>query len=279
MEIDDDETERIYTPGELITSDAQWMRGHGTFTQATGDDEWSIYSTVAGTLQKTNKLLSVIPLRARYHPEIGDLIIGRIAEVQSKRWKVDVAAPVSAALLLSSINLPGGQLRKRNAVDELNMRAFFGEGDLVVAEVQSLFQDGSASLHTRSLKYGKLRNGYFLSVNGMGGGAGVVRAKRQIFTLNAPHGAELSVILGVNGYVWISQPTEEPTEEVGLNRLEEVASTSMYSSKNDFIPSPTRKEIARVAGCIRALIESGVKVDESTVRESYDHSVDEDMSD
>ena len=35
------------------------------------------------------------------------------------------------------------------------MRTFFEEGDLLVAEVQAFFGDGSMSLHTRSLKYGK----------------------------------------------------------------------------------------------------------------------------
>jgi exosome complex RNA-binding protein Rrp4 len=40
--------------------------------------------------------------------------------------------------------------------DELQMRDFFEEGDLLVAEVQAFFADGAMSLHTRSLKYGKV---------------------------------------------------------------------------------------------------------------------------
>jgi len=36
------------------------------------------------------------------------------------------------------------------------MRSFFQEGDLLVAEVQAFFADGAMSLHTRSLKYGKV---------------------------------------------------------------------------------------------------------------------------
>lgn len=36
------------------------------------------------------------------------------------------------------------------------MRTFFQEGDLLVAEVQAFFADGAMSLHTRSLKYGKV---------------------------------------------------------------------------------------------------------------------------
>ena len=262
----------IITPGQTVTDDPQWMRGHGTFTSSTSA---TIHSTLAGTLQKTNKLLSIVPLRARYTPEIGDLVIGRVVEVQSRRWKVDVAAPLLANLLLSSINLPGGILRKRTSVDELNIRSYFCEGELVVAEVRELFQDGSASLHTRSLKYGKLRNGYFLSVTGVGGGAGVVRAKRQIFTLQTTgRGGEIDVILGVNGHIWLSKHVEEAKEEVGLNRLEETASVGMYSSQNDEISIETRREIGKVAGCIRALVESGVKVDEDTVRRAYDAAVE-----
>jgi len=260
----------IIAPGQTVTDDPQWMRGHGTYAS---DDTSMIRSTLAGTLQKTNKLLSIVPLRARYTPEIGDLVIGRIVEVQSRRWKVDVAAPLLANLLLSSINLPGGILRKRTSVDELNIRSFFGEGELLVAEVQSLFQDGSASLHTRSLKYGKLRNGYFMAVSGVGGGAGVVRARRQIFTLQT-RGGEVDMILGVNGYIWISKHVAEPTEQVGINRLEQQTSEAIYASQNDEISEATRRDIARLAGCVRVLVEGGIKVDEETVRRSYEASLE-----
>lgn len=267
----------IITPGQTVTQDPQWMRGHGTYAPSSNtkdttntDPSTTIRSTLAGTLQKTNKLLSIVPLRARYTPEIGDLVIGRIVEVQSRRWKVDVAAPLLASLLLSAINLPGGTLRRRTSVDELNIRSFFGEGELLVAEVQSLFQDGSASLHTRSLRYGKLRNGVFMAVSGVGGGSGVVRSKRQIFTLQTRRGGEIDVILGVNGYVWISRHSEEPKQEVGVNRLEEQASGAMYSSQNDEIGAETRREIARIQGVVRALVEGSVKVEEDTVRRGYE---------
>ena len=46
--------------------------------------------------------------------------------------------------------------RRKLESDELQMRGFFEEGDLLVAEVQAFFSDGAMSLHTRSLKYGKV---------------------------------------------------------------------------------------------------------------------------
>ena len=228
----------------------------------------SIVATVAGTVQKVNKLLSVKPLRARYAPEIGDLVVGRIMEVQSKRWKVDINSTLTAHLLLSSINLPGGILRKRTSTDELQIRSFFSEGDLLVAEVQSLFQDGAASLHTRSLKYGKLRNGYFLKVKA----GGIVRGKSHIVTLEAANGAgEVDVILGVNGYVWVSKKVtlQAPPGGESITRLEEEASEAIYSNVNEDIAPVTRREIARVGNCVRAMVRWNVRVDEEVLNAVY----------
>jgi len=267
----------IVTPGEHITSDAQWMRGHGTYIPPASS---TIISTVAGHLHKTNKLLSVQPLRARYAPEIGDLVVGRIVGVQTKKWSVDIAAPMLASLPLSSINLPGGILRRRTAVDELNIRTFFSEGDLLVAEVQSLHQDNTASLHTRSLKYGKLRNGMFASLSGAGGGVlsrkgGVVRSRRQVFTLNTAAG-EIDVILGVNGYIFISKHTA-PTRDlndVSITRLEETVSETLYSSQNDEIEPTVMREITRVSTLIKGLVACGMRVDEDMIVKVYEGAVE-----
>lgn len=254
--------------------------GHGTYIPS---NSTSITSSLAGTLTKTNKLLSVRPLRARYTPEIGDLVVGRIVEVQAKRWRVDVAASQLAILQISAINLPGGILRKRTETDELQIRSFFAEGDLVVAEVQQLHQDGAASLHTRSLKYGKLRNGVFVSVSGTGGGAGVVRSKRQVWTIEAAaNGAsKIDVLLGVNGYIWISKHIEgEGASEggasasVGINKMEESISSKAYSSQNDPVDVATMREIARIRSVILALVENGLKVDEEMVNKAYHEAVE-----
>lgn len=224
-------------------------RGHGTFM-----DEMSttIIATLAGPLRKTNKLLSIAPLRARYTPEIGDLVVGRIVEVQKNRWKVDVAAPLLAQLPLSSINLPGGVLRRRTTADELQMRNYFQEGDLLVAEVQQVGAiDATASLHTRSLKYGKLRNGMFLAVSGTGGGGGVIRSRRQVFTINsgAQGGGDVDVILGVNGYIWLSKHVEQEDVKiaggVSISNLDDVVSSVIYSSQNDDIGEGTRRRLQR----------------------------------
>jgi exosome complex component RRP4 len=58
-------TKKLVVPGQLVTDDAQFMRGHGTYV----GEEDKVIASVAGTVQRVNKLLSVKPLTARYsHP-------------------------------------------------------------------------------------------------------------------------------------------------------------------------------------------------------------------
>lgn len=61
-------------------------------------------------MQKVNKLICVRPLKSRYVGEIGDVVVGRILEVQQKRWKVETNSRLDSILMLSSVNLPGGEL-------------------------------------------------------------------------------------------------------------------------------------------------------------------------
>ncbi|MCV5062919.1 hypothetical protein OFM35_31070, partial [Escherichia coli] len=76
----------------------------------------------------------------------------------------------------------------------------------------------------------------------------------------------MDVILGVNGYVWISKHVEpvvpeEAKGQTGITNLEEVVSATMYSSQNDRIEPETMREIARARGAGTAPVENGLRVD------------------
>jgi len=102
-------------------------------------------------------LIYVKPLKARYKPEVGDVIVGRIVSLENKKWTVDINAAHDANLFLTAINLPGGEQRRRSEKDKLHMREFYCEGELLSGEVQSIgIFDGVANLHTRNFKYGKV---------------------------------------------------------------------------------------------------------------------------
>ncbi|QLG71967.1 hypothetical protein HG535_0C03200 [Zygotorulaspora mrakii] len=279
---------QIVTPGELVTDDPIWMRGHGTYFL-----DNMTYSSVAGTVSKVNRLLSVIPLKSRYSPETGDHVVGRVAEVGNKRWKVDIGGKQHAVLMLGSVNLPGGILRRKSESDELQMRSFLKEGDLLNAEVQSLFQDGSASLHTRSLKYGKLRDGQFCEVPS----SLIVRSKNQ--THNLP--GNVTVVLGVNGFIWLRKTSKMdsardapsignasaaaksgPTgaislrsaDDISITRLEEESSWQIYSDENDpSISNGIKKTICRYSNVIKALAFCEIGITQERIVNAYEASM------
>ena len=90
----------------------------------------------------------------------------------------------------------------------------------------------------------------------------------------------MDVVLGVNGFVWICKHSGGELVEgkggaqVSITRLEDAVSESMYSNRNDEIEPATRREIARLAGCVRALVEGGVRVDEEMLMRAYEASLD-----
>lgn len=65
------------------------------------------------------------------------MIVGRITGVGDKRWRVDINSRQHAVLMLSSVNLPGGVQRRRTVQDQLQMRQFFKENDIISAEVRT----------------------------------------------------------------------------------------------------------------------------------------------
>lgn len=239
----------LVIPGDVITKEAGYMRGHGTYME-----NETLYASVAGCVEKVNKLICVKPLKSRYSGEVGDVIIGRIIEVGQKRWRVETQSKLDSVLHLSSVNLPGGELRKRSEEDERMMRNYLQEGDLISAEVQSVYADGSLSLHTRSLKYGKLGQGSLLQVP-----ASLVRRRKNHFH-NLPCGA--SVIIGNNGYIWICPTINENSDKTGG-----------FETNFERVDSTTREVIARLTNCASALAENMVVIYDTTLICAYEFSL------
>jgi len=252
---------QLVSPGDVITRDVGYMRGHGTYMKSAANANSSnandsggggvLYATVAGVVQRVNKLITVTPPKTKYQGEIGDVVVGRITEVQQKRWKVDINARLDAVLQLSSVNLPGGELRRRTAEDELTMRKYLVEGDLISAEVQNLYSDGAVALHTRSLKYGKLSQGTLVTVS-----PSLIKRRKTHFH-QLPCGA--SVILGNNGYVWIYPTTGSDESEGGG-----------FAQNVGVVPRQDREVIARLRSCVLALAANGVMLWDTTLSYAYE---------
>lgn len=217
-----------------------------------GDD---IKASVAGVMEKVNKLICIKPLKSRYVGEIGDVVVARVTEVQQKRWKVDTNARLDSVLLLSSVNLPGGELRRRGVEDEQMMRKYLQEGDLISAEVQNIYQDGSLSLHTRSLKYGKLSQGVLVKVFP----SLVKRCKTHFHNLAC--GA--TVILGNNGFIWIAPTSSAEGEDDG----------GFNQNLQEAVNKTDREVIARLRNVINSLASSKLMLYDTSIQYAFEASL------
>lgn len=242
-----------------------------------------LIASVAGTVERVNKLISVIPLSPSiYTGQVGDLVVGRIVGVGGSRWKVSLtcSAPMSSGgngsmkegqLPLSGVNLPGGVQRIRTSEDVLEMRNLFKEGDLLTCEIQQVQKDGTLILHTRSLRYGKLDNGVLVTVPP----SLVGRRKNHFVTLTGfigksspgatmdvdeeEGGGDVDVYLGLNGGIWIQRTV--PTEWENAIRadqderapLAETLQKLRHRHATTRVSRSMREKIARVRNSIECL--------------------------
>lgn len=204
-----------------------------------------IVASVSGLTILTESIVSVSTTSPRYHPEVGDVVVGRIIDVSANRWRCEVFGLQDAIMPIRNVTGPGSILRRKGREDELTMRTLFKEDDVFVAEVQRMnLNDGSISLHIRSAEgFGKRKGvGTLVTVRP----ALVPRLKQQfyvfvdkgpvgLFSLPSSSHAEtdagatpndanasseissdtagVAVVFGANGGVWVSVATHKQVKE------------------------------------------------------------------
>jgi len=262
-----------------------FLRGHGTRTVTIAnsddndDDETprTLVSTTAGVVERVNKLVSVRPLRSRYGPETGDVVLGRVKSIAGKRWKLDINARQEGVLQLSAVHLPGNVQRRRNDVDELNMRGLYAEDDVVSAEVQSVYSDGAAALHTRSLKYGALKRGQLVCVT-----ANLIKRLPQHFhrlkmdefdgdagDVLVSGANDVEVLLGCNGFVWVGAPSAATAPRETEIRREPSAAPDNAPDDVSAMHPAQRENVSRIANAIRALAELFLTISPTSILDVF----------
>jgi len=86
------ERKQLVAPGEIL-AEGKHLSGENTHR-----DGERIYSSRVGVVEIVGDRLSVIPLKGRYIPHVGDIVVGRIVDIGMSGWIVDINAPYPALL-------------------------------------------------------------------------------------------------------------------------------------------------------------------------------------
>ncbi|MDR2830173.1 MAG: exosome complex protein Rrp4 [Methanobrevibacter sp.] len=179
------EDKDLVVPGEILAGEGYYS-GRGTFK----DDE-DILSSLTGFVSLKNKKISVVPLKSKYLPKRGDIVIGKITDIRFSIWEVDINSPYSGIL-------PASEVFGREKKDLSKM---FGLGDVLFLRVVDVDEVNKVRLGLKSRSMGKLREGILANITP----TKVPRliGKKGSMINMIKESTNCKIVVGQNGLVWI----------------------------------------------------------------------------
>lgn len=181
---------KLVLPGDLIIEGSFKT---GPYTYYDGN---KIFSAVFGLCEIRGKTINVIPLRGFYIPRVGDNVIGIIIDNSPTSWQVDINSPYTATLQLSDA------LSKPVNVAKEDIRKYFRNGDVLMAEVVAFDKLRSPLLSIKGKGLGKLEHGKLLNISPTRIPRLIGKRGSMIKMIKKELGCQ--ILMGRNGRIWIS---------------------------------------------------------------------------
>jgi exosome complex component RRP4 len=145
------QTRDIVVPGDLLY-DGRVRSGDNTYKE----DE-KVFSTSVGLVNYSKDRVSVIALEGGYVPLVGDLVIGKIIDIELGQWLVDIEGPQDAILTTN------GAIDKPFRTN-LDMTRILDVGDMIVAKIVDLDRDRTPILSILGRDLGKINDGFTIKI-------------------------------------------------------------------------------------------------------------------
>ena len=208
------ENKDLVIPGEVLADD-DYYSGRGTFKE-----NGKVCSSLMGLVSLRNKKIRVIPLKSKYTPKKGDVVIGKIKDVKFSMWDVDINSPYSG--ILPAFEVFGREKKELNKV--FNLR------DVLFLRVMDVDEVKKAKLGLKGRGMGKFRGGIIVDI-----------APTKVPRLIGKKGSMINmikdktnckIIVGQNGLVWVKgdEDMEQLTKEI-IHLIEKEAHTSGLTNK------------------------------------------------
>ena len=208
------ENKDLVIPGQILADD-EYYSGRGTFKE-----NGKICSSLMGLVSLRNKKLRVIPLKSKYVPKKGDVVIGKINDVRFSMWDVDINSPYSG--ILPAFEVFGREKKELNKVYDV--------GDVLFLRVVDVDEIKKAKLGLKGRGMGKFKGGIIVDI-----------APTKVPRLIGKKGSMINmiknktnckIVVGQNGLVWVKgdEDMEQLTREI-IHTIEAEAHTSGLTNK------------------------------------------------
>jgi len=182
----------VVIPGEVVSEGEDFLPGDWTVKTDKG-----IVATRLGTLDKSDRLVKVIPISGVYIPRRGNTVIGEVRDLNSAGWSMNINAPTHSFLTLRECPM---------FVAESEMENAYGVGDLAVVKIISIKRVG-IDVTAKGRGLGKIKEGIIVRVNPNRVPRIIGKEGSMIRLIKSSTGCDITV--GQNGLVWVKGSNTE----------------------------------------------------------------------
>ena len=241
----------LVVPGELLAED-DYYSGRGTF-----EDDGKICSKLLGLVSLRNKKISVIPLKSKYLPKKGDVVIGKIDDVRFSMWGVDINSPYSGILPASEVF---GREKKE-------LSRVFDIGDVLFLRIVDVDEVKKVKLGLKGRGMGKFKGGVIVDIAPTKVPRLIGKKGSMINMIKDKTGCK--IVVGQNGLVWVKG--NEDMEQIVKNIIKLIEKEAHTSGLTDRIKN---KLCLLIDGELPP--EEEVAVEEEQVEDDFEEDAFED---
>lgn len=217
------ENKDLVIPGEVLADD-DYYPGRGTFKE-----DGKICSSLMGLVSLRNKKIRVIPLKSKYVPKKGDVVIGKIEDVRFSMWDVDINSPYSG--ILPAFEVFGREKKELNKM--------FDVGDVLFLRVVEVDEVKKAKLGLKGRGMGKFNGGIVVEITPTKVPRLIGKKGSMINMIKDK--TQCKIVVGQNGLVWVKG--EEDMEQLTKNIIHLIESEAHTSGLTDKIKRKLYLEI------------------------------------
>ena len=234
----------LVVPGELLAED-DYYPGRGTF-----EDDGKICSKLLGLVSLRNKKISVIPLKSKYLPKKGDVVIGKIDDVRFSMWGVDINSPYSGILPASEVF---GREKKE-------LSRVFDIGDVLFLRIVDVDEVKKVKLGLKGRGMGKFKGGVIVDIAPTKVPRLIGKKGSMINMIKDKTGCK--IVVGQNGLVWVKG--NEDIEQIVKNIIKLIEREAHTSGLTD-----------RIKNKLCLLIDGELPPEEEEVEEIVEEEAEE----
>jgi exosome complex component RRP4 len=221
------EKRQLVTPGDLLAEDG-YIAGDNTYK-----DDGKIYASRVGLVDYEARKVHVVALRAFYVPYVGDTVIGKVVEVTTGGWLLDINAPYFAMLRASDV------MDRPFKPQTSDLPSIFDIGDLIIAQVVAYDRSRDPLLTIREPGLGKIMRGQLVKITTTKIPRVIGRKGSMVSMIKRETGCQITI--GQNGLILISGKTPED-EQLAIMALHKIEEESHTSGLTDRVTEMLRKK-------------------------------------